>query len=400
MKGIAETLVVIPIILIVAFMLGELFRRAGFPSVVGQILAGMILGIPVIKHVLFSGSSAMTIVEFMSILGIVFLLFLAGLELRFEKVKETTRDSILVAIGSAVVPFLLGFVFLKALGYNFLTSLVFGGALMVTAEGTKVKVLMDVNSLDTKLGAVMLAAGAIDDIFEVLFLSFIVVLGHGGSLMELAIIPLQLLIFLVVAFIFFKAISKVLCYLERNTGDETELFSMVIIFILVLAALSETLRLGYLVGAIIGGFLLQISMRNIRPQHKEDMIRVTKILTLAFVVPFFFTHIGLEFSIETLFVNMPLLIGTIIIAFVGKILGTLMVKPFSTLSFKQLYYVGWAMNSRGAAELVIALLALQFGLISLEIFSALVIMAIITTFTFPIVLARGIRKNPGLMGTV
>lgn len=393
----AETLVVVPIVLIVAFALGELFRRAGFPSVVGQILAGMILGIPLFESLLFSNQSAMTVVDFLSILGIVFLLFLAGLEIRFEKVKETSRDSILVSLGSAAVPFLLGFVFLRALGYNFLMSLVFGGALMMTAEGTKVKVLMDLNSLDTKLGAIMLAAGAIDDIFEVLFLSFIVVLGHGGSFTELAMIPLQLVVFLAVAFIFFKAISKVLCYLERNSGDETELFSMIIIFVLVLAALSETLRVGYLIGAIIGGFLLQISMRNIHTRHKEDMVKVTKMITLAFVVPFFFVSVGLKFNIETLFVNVPLLIGTIIIAFIGPILGTIMLKPISSLSFKQLYYVGWAMNSRGAAELVIALLALQFQLITLEIFSALVIMALITTFTFPFVLARAIRENPGLM---
>ena len=73
--------------------------------------------------------------------------------------------------------------------------------------------------------------------------------------------------------------------------------------------------------------------------------------------------------------------------------------PFSTLSLKQLYYVGWAMNSRGAAEMVIALIAKQFGLISSEIFSAIVIMTIVTTFTFPFVLARGIKKNPELMNT-
>lgn len=397
MKRIAETLIVVPTILIVAFVLGELFKKAGFPAVVGQILAGMILGVPVIESLLFGNQSAIMVVDFLSILGIVFLLFLAGLELRFEKVKETSKDSILVSLSSAIVPFVLGFVFLRALGYDLLMSLVFGGALMVTSEGTKVKVLMDLNSLDTRLGAIMLAAGAIDDIFEVLFLSFVIVLAHGGSFMELAMIPLQLVVFVVVAFLFFKAISRVLFYLERNSSDETELFSMIVIFVLVLAALSETLRLGYLIGAIIGGFLIQISMRNIHPRHKEDMIRVTKMITLAFVVPFFFANVGLKFNLETIFVNMPLLIGTIAIAFIGKILGALVVKPASSLSLKQLYYVGWAMNSRGAAELVIALLALQFHLITPEIFSALVTMAMITTFTFPFILSRGIKKNPGLM---
>lgn len=80
-----------------------------------------------------------------------------------------------------------------------------------------------------------------------------------------------------------------------------------------------------------------------------------------------------------------------------RIVGTLLVKPVSSLSLTQLYYVEWAMNSRGAAELVIALIALQFALIPVEIFSVLVAMAMITTLTFPFVLAHGIKKNPTMM---
>jgi Kef-type K+ transport system membrane component KefB len=127
------------------------------------------------------------------------------------------------------------------------------------------------------------------------------------------------------------------------------------------------------------------------------MIKVTKLITLAFIVPFFFANVGLNFELKTLSSNIFLLAVTIVIAFVGKIVGTLITKPFSTLSLKQLYYVGWAMNSRGAAEMVIALIAKQFGLIPPEIFSALVVMTIVTTFTFPFVLSRGIKRNPGLM---
>ena len=397
MGKIASMLIVVPVILIVAFALGELFRKAGWPPVVGQILAGMLLGISAIKGTLFSDESSFVIVDFLSVLGIVFLLFLAGLEIDIEKIKETSRDSILISFSSALLPFFLGFTFLMLLEYDFLTCLIFGGALMVTSEGTKVKVLMDMNSLNTKLGAIMLAAGAIDDIFEVLFLSLVVVMAQGQSFAGLVRIPLELLAFIAVAFIFFKVISKMLRYLDKNSGDETELFSMIVIFILVLAALSEALQIGYLIGAIVGGFLLQISMRGLHKQHREDMIKVTKLITLAFVVPFFFADVGLNFELGSLSSNLFLLTVTIAIAFIGKIVGTLIMKPFSTLSPKQLYYVGWAMNSRGAAEMVIALMAKQFGLIPPEIFSALVVMTIITTFAFPFILARGIRKNPGLM---
>lgn len=344
--------------------------------------------------------SSVSILNFLSDLGIMFLLFLVGLEIDIEKIKETSRDSVLISFSSALLPFLLGFTFIQVFfpQYGFLTALVFGGALMVTSEGTKVKVLIDLNSLNTRLGAVMVAAGAIDDIFEVLFLSIVVVMAHGGTLVELASIPLELVAFTVVAFASFKIISKALRYLDKNgSKDETELFSMVVIFVLTLAALSEALQVGYLIGAIIAGFLLQISMKGIIRQHKRDMIKVTKLITLSFVVPFFFANVGINFDLTALFSNVGLLLVTLGIASVGKIAGTIMVKPLSILNLKQLYYVGWGMNSRGAAELVIALIAMRYGLIPLEVFSALVAMSLITTLVFPLVLARGIRGNPGLM---
>jgi len=394
-----EIIAIVPIILIAAFILGEMFKRIGLPSVVGQILAGLLFGVPAIKELLFGEGSALVIIDFLATLGVLLLLFLAGLEIEIDKIKETSRDSILVSLSSALVPFALGFLFITVFfpEYGFLSALIFGGAMMVTSEGTKVKVLMDLNSLNTRLGAVMLAAGAIDDIFEVLFLSLVVVLAKGGSLFDLAMIPVEIIIFLIIAYISFKVMSKVLQHLDKKPGEETGLFSIVMIFVLVLAALSESLNVGYLIGAIIGGFLLQISLKGISKRHKRELINVIKLIALGFIVPFFFVNVGLTFDLSTLFSNTPIIVATILIAFFGKMIGTLIIKPVSTLNWKQLYYTGWAMNSRGAAELVIALIAMQYGLIPLELFSALVAMSIVTTLIFPPVLARGIKRNPGLM---
>ncbi|PVX23765.1 MAG: hypothetical protein CW691_09720 [Candidatus Bathyarchaeum sp.] len=394
-----EILAIVPIILIGAFILGELFKKIGLPSVVGQIIAGLLFGIPAIKELVFGDGSTLIIIDFMATLGVLLLLFLAGLEIEIDKIKETSRDSILVSLSSALVPFGLGFLFITLVfpEYGFLSAVIFGGAMMVTSEGTKVKVLMDLNSINTRLGAVMLAAGAIDDIFEVLFLSVVVVFAKGGSLFDLAMIPVEIIIFLIIAYIAFKIMSKVLQNLDKKPGEQTGLFSIVMIFVLVLAALSESLNVGYLIGAILGGFLLQISLRGISKRNKTDMINVLKLIALGFIVPFFFVNVGLTFDLGSLSSNIPIIVATILIAFFGKMIGTLIIKPVSTLSWKQLYYIGWAMNSRGAAELVIALIAMQYELISLEIFSALVAMSIVTTLIFPPVLARGIKKNPGLM---
>ena len=394
-----QILAIVPIILIVAFVFGELFKRVGLPSVIGQIIAGILFGVPLLEAQLFGDASTLIIIDFLATLGILLLLFLAGLEIDIEKVKETSRDSILVSFSSALLPFVLGFGVITVFfpEYGVLTALIFGGALMVTSEATKVKVLMDLNTLNTRLGAVMLAAGAIDDVFEVLFLSVVVVMAKGGGYVDLARIPLEILVFVVIAFLSFKVISKVLHYMDRNSGDETELFSIAMIFILVLAALSESLNVGYLIGAIIGGFLLQVSMKGISRRHKSELITEIKLVALGFIVPFFFVSVGLNLDASTVLSNIPLVAVTVLVAFLGKIAGTLIVKPLSSLSWTQLYYVGWAMNSRGAAELVIALVAVQYGLIPQEIYSALVAMSLITTLTFPPVLARGIHRNPGLM---
>ncbi len=393
-----ETLIALSIILIIAFLLNILFKKIGFPSVVGQILAGIILGIPAIKGFLFN-SESLSAVDLLSTFGIVFLLYLAGVEIDIKKIKETTKDSILVALGSTTAPLVLGFTFLISIGYNAIEAVVFGGALAVTAGGTIVGVLMDSKTLNTKLGAIFVAAGTIDDLLEIFLLALILLLIHGEGIFQIALLPLQLLAFIAISFMLFKGMSKILQHFKKN-GDDVELFSIVIILVISMAALSEVLNIGYLIGAIIAGFLLQVSTKSVGRKSEEEIVKTIRLITLAFVVPFFFANIGLNFDIGVLLSN-PILTGaTVALAVGGSIIGALLVKPFSNLALRQLYVVGWAMSSKGSVELVIALLAREYGLISEDIFSALVAMAIITTLAFPFVLAREIKKNPLVMTNV
>lgn len=377
----------------VAFLFNEVFRKLGLPPVVGQILSGLVLGVPLVKSLIFQDATAVEIVDLMATVGILFLLLLVGLEIDVGRIRESSKEAALISFGAAVVPLVLGFLFLRALGYGAIASLIFGGALSVTAEGTTVKVLMDSNALNTRLGAIIVSAGAIDDIFEVLFLSVVTILGFGGSIFHLVYLPLELLAFAGIAFLLFRFVSKALQTIEKS-GNDVALFSLAIIFVLAVAALSEILEMGYLIGAIVAGFLLQFSLKRLSKKDEREIVRATRLITLAFVVPFFFVNIGLNFSYDYLLSNTFLLIFTVILAVIGKILGTLLAKPFVRLSVKQLYLVGWGMNSRGAVELVIALLALRHGLITSEIFSALAVMAVITTLIFPFVLQRQIRLDP------
>ena len=392
-----STVMVIAVVLGTAFLFNELFKKLKLPPVVGQIVGGLILGIPLLRAVIFQSAAATEVVDLLAVVGILFLLLLVGLEIDIEKIRESSKEAVLISLSAAIVPLILGFLFLRLLGYSVIASLVFGGALSVTAEGTTVKVLMDANALNTKLGAIIVSAGAIDDIFEVLFLSLVTIIGFGGTVFQLVYLPLEFLVFAAVTLIFFRLVSKALQRVERK-GSDVELFSLVIIFVLVVASLSEALEMGYLLGAIISGFLLQISMKRLQKKDEEEIITATKLITLAFVVPFFFVNIGLNFNYDYLVGNLPLFLFTVVIAFLGKIIGTVIIKPFSKLSLKQLYLIGWGMNSRGAVELVIVLLALNHGLITQEIFSALVATAIVTTLVFPFALQHEIKNDPAALG--
>jgi Kef-type K+ transport system membrane component KefB len=394
----ANILVTLSVILAAAFLLNMVFKRIGLPPIIGQILAGMILGVPTLKALLFNSESLLAL-DLLSTLGIVFLLFLAGLEIDVRRVRETTTDSILIALGTTLTPLLLGAALLVTMGYNFVVAIVFGGALAVTAGGTIVGVLMDLNACNTKLGAIFVAAGTIDDILEIFLLSMIAMLIHGENVIGMALLPLELLLFVVISFVLFKMMSKIMPYMKTRGGVDggVELFSIVMIFVIGMAALSEILEIGYLIGAIIAGFLLQLSMKRISRKSEMEVVNTTRLITLAFVVPFFFANIGLSFDLSLIFENPILTLAAVLIAIGGAIVGALLTKPFSSLSFRQLYIVGWAMSSKGAVEMVIALIAQRYGLLPPEIFSAIVAMAIITTLAFPFVLKKEIERNRSIM---
>jgi Kef-type K+ transport system membrane component KefB len=380
-------------VLLSTIILSELFRRLNLPTVVGQILGGLILGIPVIKSTLFQGSSLDT-VSFLANIGIIFLLLLVGLEIDIDKIEASSRDASLIALFASVTPFMFGFTFLRFLGYDTVASVIFGGALSVTAEGTTVKVLMDAGAVNTRLGALIVSAGTIDDIFEVLMLSLVTVVGLGGGFSKLIYLPVELIIFVGAAYFGYRTIRWIIGIIDGQ-GD-VELFSVTVLFVLSLAALSNYLEIGALIGAIVAGFILQLTFRRLGSDREIILDRV-KVLTIGFLVPFFFVNIGLTFNYGYLMENLFLIAAATVLAVSGKIIGTMATGFFSNIGWRKLYVIGWGMNSRGAVGLVIALIALQKGLIPEKVYAALVVMAMITTLVFPLVLQRELKNNPRLM---
>ena len=197
-------LLVTLIALVLAYFLIEIFRYFKLPRVIAQILAGIVLGIPFIKELLFTGEVP-SVFSFIANIGIILLFFFVGLEINIKQFKKNFRESSLIAIFNTLIPFSLGFIAGKYLfGLNNVTSLIIGVSVAVSSQAISLDILEETKLLKTKIGNLIVASGAVDDLFELLFISSILVLFHSASLGPLSfhMLIFDILIFVLIVIIF------------------------------------------------------------------------------------------------------------------------------------------------------------------------------------------------------
>lgn len=392
-------LLTITLCLLIVFIFSELAYKLRIPLVVSQIFAGMFIGIPAVKGIVIGNNAE--IVNILSDLGVIFLLFLAGLEIEKNTVYGAKRNVFIIGLFSSIIPLIFGFAVMKLLGYSTLVSVIVGIAMSITSEGTKVKELMGVRKLRSRVGGIMMGAGIIDDTIALLiFIGASFISGYAIISVDLVKTPLQLVLFIAAIWAIFKALPKLIAYEEKETEELREVSMFMTVLLLCLGfAIMGLIISGTLTGAVIAAFLAGVIIQLSVKIKEEHMIKSHfEIMALAFIVPFFFIWTGMSFDSASLLENIPLIIIVTCVAIVGKILGVFLTKPFiKDLSLKQLHLIGWAMNSRGAVELVIALIALNVGFITLNIYSAIVFMTLATTIMFPFILKAMVKTDPKIM---
>ena len=177
----------------------------------------------------------------------------------------------------------------------------------------------------------------------------------------------------------------------QRENSKISTISFIILFGLIVAVAAAKLGFGPIIGAFIAGVI--IHHFNRRKVEFKEYVQELETITFAFIIPFFFINIGLHFDITAIASNVYLVLMVLFVAIVSKLLGALLSKPLTKLTLRQSMLIGWGMNSRGAVELVIAQLALDTNLISVEVYSALVFMAIVTTLLFPIVMKMFLSRD-------
>ena len=399
-----EFFYVLLILLVITRAFGELAVRLRQPALVGELLAGIILG-AVIK---FSPSSfpimnSLTENEIFTAitdLGIFFLMLMAGLEMHPKEIAENSKGALSIAIGGLIVPllvgFLLGWLALPQSDYRLAQILFIGTALAITAVPVAVKVLMDLNKLDSTAGKMIVSAAIVDDILGLLLLAVLTAVIRTGEIPHMVgLLKLsgQILLFLaIVTGIGLFILPRLERVIDSSVVEEFE-FSALLAVALGFAVLAEALHMHFILGAFAAGlFFTKRTMDTKVFKGVQD--RVSGITT-GFLAPVFFASIGLHLDVAA-FVNIPLFLLILIVAAVAcKLAGAGLIARWVGLSGRDSLIVGVGMSGRGAVELIIADIALRAGLFSqpeptpaivANLFSAIVIMAVVTTLITPIAL--------------
>ena len=397
-------LVQVVLILGLSRAMGMLFARMRQPQVVGEMVAGIMLGPSVLGAIclhfhsslqqrLFPTGPSLELLNILSELGVIFFLFLVGLEFEMDLVKNRGRSTVFTALSSIAVPFLLGVgvaLFLESRGLfgdvpRLPAALFVGAAMSVTAFPVLARILTERNLQKTKLGVSAIAAAAINDVAAWVILAFVVAIAHtatqatGASSRWDAVRTVGLAAgFAALMFFLVRPFLKRLQLIYDRQGRLSQNV-VAVLFLLMLASAWSTERIG--IHAMFGAFLLGVVM----PKGTQFVRHGTEKLedfTVVFLLPIFFAYTGLKTQLGLL--NEPILwlyaLVILAAACLGKFGGAAVVAKAFGASWRESSAIGILMNTRGLVELVILTVGLQFAVINDKVFAIMVVMALVTTF--------------------
>lgn len=407
-----ELLYILAILLFASRLAGEIMKWLGQPPLVGELLAGILLGLIAARFPdtfsLLSSISHNDVFHGITELGIFFLMLLAGLELKPSDIAESSRVAVGVALGGMLLPFGLGFgiawVFLPASEARFAQALFLGTAMAITAVPVAAKILLDLGKLTSRVGKTLVSAAIYDDVASLILLAVLTAVIRYGALPDIQTFGFLLgkvVVFFVAAIALGKfAFPWVGKKLKRSESEEF-VFSMLIVAAMAYAVIGELLGLHFIVGAFMAGLFFRD--QTVSVETFDDTKMKISGLTLGFLAPILFASIGMSLDLSAVTEIPDLLLVIVVASFVGKLLGAGIPAYFSGMSLRESAALGSGMCARGAVELIVADIALRAGLFEMPdptppeiafLFSAVVIMAIVTTIVTPLALKPLLEDDP------
>ncbi|MDO9208684.1 MAG: cation:proton antiporter [Sulfuricurvum sp.] len=388
----ALLLIQIVVIMVATRLFGFLVSFIAQPTVVGEIIAGIILGpsllglfFPEFSILLFPKESLSNL-SLISQLGLIFFMFVVGMELDFEKIKKQSSASVFISHASIIFPFFLGVVLSYWLyplfapqNVSFMPFALFIGiAMSITAFPVLARIIKEKNLTDTRYGAMAITCAATDDITAWYILALIIALSISGTLGSSLFLLLFIALYVV---IMFYGIRPLLAKIGKTQNERLSMNAMsaIVILLLVSSLVTESIGIHALFGAFMAGAMMPSSAIS---RLKELIAPRLEYVSLLVLLPLFFALTGLRTEIGLLNTSDGWLVCglIIIVAVTGKLLGSSLAAKFMGFNWRDSFSLGILMNTRGLMELVVLNIGYEMGILSTELFTMFVIMALVTTF--------------------
>ncbi len=382
----------IVVIILAARFFGWICQKIGQPSVMGEIIAGIILG-PSVLGSLIPGFSATLFpvksldnLQMLSQIGLVMFMFVVGMELDLKVLKHKASEAVVISHASIIIPFTAGmglaFYIYRSfapMGVKFTSfGLFLAIAMSITAFPVLARIVQERGIHKTKLGAMVITCAAADDITAWSLLAVVIAIVKAGSFVSALYTILLAVIYVVIMIMVIKPFLKRVAELHESNENLSKPIVAIFFFILILSAYSTEI-IG--IHALFGGFLAGTIMPT-NPKFRNLFIEKIEDVAMVLFLPLFFVYTGLRTEIGLLNnIGLWEICGLIIlVAVVGKFVGSAFASKFVGHSWKDSLTIGALMNTRGLMELVVLNIGYDLGVLAPQIFAMMVIMALVTTF--------------------
>jgi Kef-type K+ transport system membrane component KefB/nucleotide-binding universal stress UspA family protein len=387
------------LLLLVARTAGELMQRINLPPVVGELMAGVLLGpsifgalLPAVQHQIFPKDQTQSnLLAVVSWLGVLFLLIVTGLETDLNLIIRKGKTALIISMGGIIVPFITGIglgwflpdSFLADPSKRLVFTLFIATAMSISAVPVIAKVLMDLNLIRRDIGQITLAAGMTDDTIGWILLSIVAGLASSGTIDLKSVFGsvLGAVLFLAFAFTLGRSLMiQVLRWVDDRVGGPTASLSAVLVIALAASALTHRLGIEAALGAFVTGILAGQA-----PRFSREAGRTLELITVSFLAPIFFAGAGLKVDLLQLLEPKTFVVGIVVlfIACLGKFTGAYLGSRIAGLKHWEALALGSGMNARGAMEIIVATIGLSLGVLNQQMYSIIVMVAIVTSLMAP-----------------
>ena len=361
----------IAIILVATKIAGHVSVRFGQPSVLGKILVGIILGPALLGWV-----QDTDIVTVFSQIGVLLLMFLAGLETDLKDLNKNKKAAIFVAFGGIIAPIIGGYIASQFYGFSVGESIFVGLLLSATSVSISVQVLRELGWLNSKEGSTLLGAAVLDDIVVVILIAIAMSFFVGTDVSIALLIGKKILFFIIIILAAKWLIPRFIQLFSKFKVTEATL-SAGLIICFSFAYFAEYLGIAGIIGTFFAGIAIA------QTKYKEEIEQKVEPIAYGLFVPFFFVSIGLAVSFEGIGDQIGFLIVFSVIAVITKFVGSGIGARLSGFNTKSSMGIGAGMISRGEVALILAVMGLESGLLPAEYYTSLIIVIIVTTIVTP-----------------